>query len=1181
MITKSRVQKIILTLTLVLFFGDLLQAEVKEVEHKTSILYEKILKVKRSKGIAELKQHIHSATFEELDEGINLSVRGEKRRYSLINFLILKKPYLLKKILPLLVEKGVSLNSTVKHKVSPLELAIRRNRLEIVELLLKEGASYNIIVDRVPLFYMALQSYNNDLKNLLLSYKPKLIYTEEMKKRGRSYLTWALVGDNLSPVLVKYLLEQGEDINKVHLNGYEKDTPYSRFLKKYTINRHTKNRVKAQKQLEVLNLLLDTGVEPFFDGNSGCVTPLSVIHNDVVTLRKLLNKGLNPNTIGCNRGTYLAVPVMLGELEVFKVMMKEDGDLYALGIYGTQNILGQIVSTSKAGDILEWLVKNKKEVFENLSEEVAGKYVNSLVHAHKDGSFYNLVDTLLKFSSDYQKSINHLLVVAIRSNKLQTANHLKGLGAKILVADSQKYWESERYWDDHSAKNTRKKHFEVISTKIDWLLKENVSPFLGEKAVTKIINFSELTLEQFHAIFQLYPKKLAKKEILDEVFITLLENLDFRDKLVLNEEKLLLLLEYGLVLEDVKTSKNTLYMPFKMKYYMEHNRNIELLWLLKNGARVCKENQADYIKSVYMRALIDRAGSDVEKIDFYPQNERESHALDKVGAYSYKDKWYVKHKNLFQNNKFKGASNLISDDKAVEDAYNKNDWDKLYLLMHEGGHAFDKYLWLKAKDHSQYNGLTSIILQGKVEILKWLIDNKVPIDARFSERTPLIVAVKKESIEMIDLLIKAGANSEYVNQMHFKEESAISLSQKSKNPKIQVYFSDKISKDTFSVKALNDAIYDDDLPLVKKILSSGINPNMNSDGPLPLAIAIRVERLEILDYMLGHGVDVNDSSRSTTNALIDTSASQKDPELMHCVLKHGARVNFSNHKYNALKSLFGASGKHWQEKVKLLVDYNTSLTTVFNEAGQLVIHAVMQHAQEDLIYYIIDKMLKDGDSKALFRADNYGQTILHYAVAYQSEHMVQKLLDLGVDPKVISYGGQQAIFLASSKETLKLLESSSTDKLSIATSHCTVYVENEFDKSKENKCQVTAKFCEKNKRHAQAVWYYFLGNDLDRVKGYTLNQTWLNECRNEYGYYAYMDIAHAYLLSDDMENTKKYYKKAIDESEGKTEEWMLKRFKVLKGLYPNHVEKAKKIWNEVWKKRYRENFSFTQKVASY
>ena len=66
-----------------------------------------------------------------------------------------------------------------------------------------------------------------------------------------------------------------------------------------------------------------------------------------------------------------------------------------------------------------------------------------------------------------------------------------------------------------------------------------------------------------------------------------------------------------------------------------------------------------------------------------------------------------------------------------------------------------------------------------------------------------------------------------------------------------------------------------------------------------------------------------------------------------------------------------------------------------------------------------------------------------------------------------------------------------------------------------------------------------------------------------------------------MENTKKYYKKAIDESEGKTEEWMLKRFKVLKGLYPNHVEKAKKIWNEVWKKRYRENFSFTQKVASY
>ena len=515
----------------------------------------------------------------------------------------------------------------------------------------------------------------------------------------------------------------------------------------------------------------------------------------------------------------------------------------------------------------------------------------------------------------------------------------------------------------------------------------------------------------------------------------------------------------------------------------------------------------------------------------------------------------------------------VSGRDFVEYAYTEKKWKVLKLLMTKGEGIFEKRRWMKEDTYTDKRPLQLVVESKDVETLQWLIEKGIPVKAKFYKGdSPLMLAVQAESLEMIKVLVKAGAKPNYRN---LKGDSAIAYSQKSKSSEIRAYFDAKVSASTFSIRILNEAIKKEDLVLIKRIVESGIDVKQKAKthwGKLPLEVAIDQKNVEILDYLLSNGVDINqDINEQGERALYSMVSASNALELMKCALKHGAEVNSTTISYNALDKSF-APRADWLDRAKLLIEHNASLTTPINNQNQLAIHAALEHEDNALINLIIDKMVKEGHSKFLSSQDENGDSPLNYAVWNNKLDIVKKLLKLGVNTKDMNKRKVQAISYATTKELLEVLKPHSTHKPSISDSYCMVYVLKEFNKSMLSHCQTTAEYYESTKEHTQSIWYYFLANDLESIKRYSQDMKWIKDC-NCHGYRTYMDIAHAYLLNDDIKNAKKHYITLAEFSKYENaRRWMKRRFETLEGLHPGYGKKAKKLWHEVWKEKYKQNF---------
>ena len=581
------------------------------------------------KKTEKLKAFISVATKEQLNEVVNLSYnRGNASLLGIVMEIMFQQKEF-KNIVNLMIEKGSNVNGIENDTFKPLTVAIKQKNWEMAKKLLDTGASIDIEVtgmrsyDKLPLFYMAIE--NKDWKPFLelsLNYNPKLLYTQSMKEDGESYLKTALDSENPSVKLVKYLLSHGEKADK---EDGRTTSPYYIFLYRNGPFSTSKDDEAYRNRLAVFNLLLDTGINPFLKSNTNCLTPLSLVQNDIPTLNRLLEKGLKPNDdSNCYHQSNLSVATMLGNLEVFKILLEKGGDLFQ-GRKHHSDAFHFLISDVKNDTILEWMFANKKEAFETLSSDDAQKYLNAMIVAKKDGAYFDIINVLLKSSSNYQKTIDEMIRVAIGTNQLKTAEYFSSLGAKLI---------------DHSCKCQQTFwNKDLDSTMIDWLLAHNVNPFLGAKSIEEVVSIDKLSLLQFEKLIEEYPKDKQKKKLVQKLFKVLLESYNLNNNFLLTAEKIALLKTHGLKFNES--------VDIYMAKHIEKNNHIKILWLLTQGARMSAENQEHYIDSPYMRGLIDKAGNSVTTIDFYPQNEEEKVELDKIFSNYKEDEWYLKNIDLF------------------------------------------------------------------------------------------------------------------------------------------------------------------------------------------------------------------------------------------------------------------------------------------------------------------------------------------------------------------------------------------------------------------------------------------------------------------------------------------------------------------------------------------------------
>jgi ankyrin repeat protein len=204
------------------------------------------------------------------------------------------------------------------------------------------------------------------------------------------------------------------------------------------------------------------------------------------------------------------------------------------------------------------------------------------------------------------------------------------------------------------------------------------------------------------------------------------------------------------------------------------------------------------------------------------------------------------------------------------------------------------------------------------------------------------------------------------------------------------YGADVNSKNKEEVTPLMNALQWNKYKTVKKLVECGTNVNdKNNDDQSVLSFAIKNE--EIFSYLLINGVNPNKALYYGENILptiiknSDLSQAVK-LKLIDLMVKHGLDVNQTDR--NGTPSIILASDNF--EILQLLVTYGAKIDVDAPYYGNTLIHEVIYREQIDILKYLIEKKID------LNRKDEKGRTPLEYARIREEIKIEEILLKNGV-----------------------------------------------------------------------------------------------------------------------------------------------------------------------------------------
>ncbi len=172
----------------------------------------------------------------------------------------------------------------------------------------------------------------------------------------------------------------------------------------------------------------------------------------------------------------------------------------------------------------------------------------------------------------------------------------------------------------------------------------------------------------------------------------------------------------------------------------------------------------------------------------------------------------------------------------------------LVLVAHLGGAA--------ASD------VADAAMKRNVAALRVLLQQKADVNAPQSDgATALHWAVHFDDLEMVQLLIVAGANAKAANR--------------------------------FGVTPLSMACVNGNAAIVEKLLKAGADPNaaLSELGETPLMMAARTGNVDTIRVLLDSGANVNAKENSKSQTALMWAASERHPAVVKMLIDHGADVN--------------------------------------------------------------------------------------------------------------------------------------------------------------------------------------------------------------------------------------------------------------------------------------------------
>jgi len=691
---------------------------------------------KNTKKMKELikdnpKKYIDNLIFNAY--GYDVSMLG----YTALNYNVQATQYLL--------ENNASAYGLDHEEYTPMFFALYNKHYDIAELLLKYGYNPSIQTNEfnkykstkpLPLFYSSMRyTYLDKTKPFALmavKYSPKLIYTKQMKEKPDdfpSYIYLALK-HNFSYDVVKYLLDNGEDINK---KGKYNKIPYEVFLENASYS--TKNN---KRDNNVLNLFLDKGLNPYDIKKKKhdiyhevCYEPLYIVQDDIKLFNRLLKAGLNPNEIRCYRQTTIASAAEIGNIEIFKKLLELKGDVYI----GRTDTLMQIMRSKKSQDLLHWVVENRFDLFQNASKEKQKLYLKVFRENVSISKFPKLKKFLLANVVQDKHSLTKALKKATRDDKLELAQELLDSGASF----DTKLFSTQHFYNKYANQKT-----------ISWLLDKKVNPF-GKYPIRNVIRLDKLSYSNLEKLL-----KIASKKSLNEIFRNIVSLHGSNDGYLKQKRKIDLFKQYGMSINDIKTKDNKNYVDeYILRYFIRRGVNIQSyeLFTLVCGYIPSKEVIKHYEellkKSKYKHKYILNIYKNLQnknyKLNFKANSKDDEVLLNRFIEDSLR--YYTDYKNmaeLFTMMKIFPAINIPKNtDKLEYLAYYASVykvWDKL---------QYNLEFKLKNKDEKYIKNIYNIIEKNYFEAPHYIKQKKLRYIQKWFENEYPNISFKKGSTRRI------------------------------------------------------------------------------------------------------------------------------------------------------------------------------------------------------------------------------------------------------------------------------------------------------------------------------------------------------------------------------------------------------------------------------------------------
>ena len=356
-----------------------------------------------------------------------------------------------------------------------------------------------------------------------------------------------------------------------------------------------------------------------------------------------------------------------------------------------------------------------------------------------------------------------------------------------------------------------------------------------------------------------------------------------------------------------------------------------------------------------------------------------------------------------------GAQGAQDPRPAIHQAVASNKIDKVQAAI-DGG-ADVNALWEKESP------LCAAIAAGRQEIAKLIIHSpRVDVNKRAThvdgfgdewERTALIIAARRGDTEIVDLLLKKGADINARDRVNgsplSKGFSALMMAAgKDHLDTVQLLLAqarkpDVLMRDKNGMTAFWFAVENENLEMVKLLYSHGSKINLpDNSGASVLTATFMHKKYDVLDFLIAKGADVNLSNHggATTLMMAVNRASANTPAglaYLAMFLTFKPKLDFERIGDNdgGYSALHLAARIGFVEVAKLLLDNGANINIVSLATGGTPLHTAAGTKNIDMAKYLIER----GAKKEI--QDKMGFTPLMHAVVSANPKMVQAFVEGG------------------------------------------------------------------------------------------------------------------------------------------------------------------------------------------